>query len=80
VVLRLGPAGRTGLIDLPRVADELYRTARVLRLFTLGGRRQVGAEALAELATATSAAVAARIERGGGLLSGGVGGAPAERS
>jgi HD superfamily phosphohydrolase len=80
VVLRLGPAGRTGLIDLPRVADELYRTARVLRLFTLGGRRQVGAEALAELATATSAEVAARIERGGGLLSGGVGGAPAERS
>jgi uncharacterized protein len=33
-VLRLGPAGRAGLIGLPRVADELYRTARVLRVFT----------------------------------------------
>jgi uncharacterized protein len=34
-VLRLGPGGRAGLIGLPRVADELYRTARVLRVFTL---------------------------------------------
>lgn len=68
-VLRLGPAGRTGLIDLPRVADELYRTARVLRLFTLGGRRQVEAQALAELATAATAEVAARVEAGAGLLS-----------
>jgi uncharacterized protein len=34
-VLRLGPGGRAGLIGLPRVADELYRTARVLRLFAL---------------------------------------------
>jgi uncharacterized protein len=34
-VLRLGPGGRAGLIGLPRVADELYRTARVLRVFTV---------------------------------------------
>jgi uncharacterized protein len=34
-VLRLGPGGRAGLIGLPRVADELYRTARVLRVFAL---------------------------------------------
>jgi hypothetical protein len=39
-VIRLGPAGRAGLIGLPRIADELYRSARVLRLFTRvsGGR------------------------------------------
>jgi uncharacterized protein len=34
-VLRVGPGGRMGLIGLPRIADELYRTARVLRVFTL---------------------------------------------
>ncbi len=40
-VLRLGPAGRAGLIGLPAVADELYRTARVLRLFALAPPRRV---------------------------------------
>jgi hypothetical protein len=34
-VERLGEAGLRGLIDLPRVAAELYRTTRVLRVFTL---------------------------------------------
>lgn len=33
-VARVGPAGLPGVIDLPRVAEELYRTARVLRVFT----------------------------------------------
>lgn len=32
-VLRVGPGGQAGLIGLPRVAEELYRTARVLRVF-----------------------------------------------
>lgn len=50
-VVRLGPAGRTGLIGLPAVADELYRSARVLRLFTRGARRKISADALANLAT-----------------------------
>jgi uncharacterized protein len=35
-VLRVGPGGQAGLIGLPRVADALYRTARVLRVFALG--------------------------------------------
>ncbi|MBT8396907.1 MAG: HD domain-containing protein [Gemmatimonadetes bacterium] len=33
-VARVGPEGLPGVIDLPRVAEELYRTARVLRVFT----------------------------------------------
>ncbi|MCY4398382.1 MAG: HD domain-containing protein [Gemmatimonadetes bacterium] len=37
-VLRLGREGIPGLIDLPKLAEELYRTARVLRLFTFERR------------------------------------------
>ncbi|MGH7506937.1 MAG: HD domain-containing protein [Longimicrobiales bacterium] len=67
-VLRLGPAGRSGLIGLPRVADELYRTARVLRLLTSGGRRSVPSESLVALATAGQTAIVARLEAGSALL------------
>jgi len=37
-VERLGTEGIAGLVDLPRVARELYTTARVLRVFTLERR------------------------------------------
>ncbi len=33
-VQRLTPAGRAGLIDLPRLGRDLYHAARVLRVFT----------------------------------------------
>ena len=46
-VVRLGREGMPGLIDLPSLAEELYRTARVLRLFTFE-RRKVGPEWLLE--------------------------------
>ncbi|MDE2975592.1 MAG: HD domain-containing protein [Gemmatimonadota bacterium] len=46
-VVRLGAAGIPGLIDLPKLAEELYRTARVLRLFTFE-RRRVASEWLLE--------------------------------
>jgi hypothetical protein len=49
-VLRLGPEGRTGLIGLPRVAHELYHTARVLRLFASRRRVRVEPDWLARLA------------------------------
>jgi len=39
VVERLTDAGRTGQLGLPHVADELYRTARRLRVFTSEPRR-----------------------------------------
>lgn len=47
-VQRLREGGRAGLIDLPRVADELYYSARALRVFTLE-RRELPAERLLEL-------------------------------
>lgn len=37
-VQRLGPEGLPGVIDLPRLAEELYRTARILRVFTFEAR------------------------------------------
>lgn len=49
-VIRLGPTGHTGLIGLPAIADELYRTARVLRLFVAGRRVRIDEARLAELA------------------------------
>ncbi len=50
-VERLSEGGLSGVIDLPRVADELYRTTRVLRIFTFE-RRHIGPdEALALLAS-----------------------------
>ncbi len=49
-VERLGPAGLPGLLDLPRVAEELYRAARVLRVFTLE-RRDVPSERVLEKIT-----------------------------
>ncbi len=41
--VRLGRKGIPGLIDLPKLAEELQRTARVLRLFTFE-RREVDAQ------------------------------------
>jgi HD superfamily phosphohydrolase len=46
-VQRLGSEGLPGLVDLPRVARELYTTARVLRVFTLE-RRKLDPERLLE--------------------------------
>ncbi len=37
-VVRMGREGLPGILDLPRVARELYTTARVLRIFTLDRR------------------------------------------
>lgn len=70
-VLRVGPAGQAGLIGLPRIAEELYQTARVLRLFTLGGRRDVDPTALVALAQQDAAAVARRLDAATPLLGSG---------
>jgi hypothetical protein len=50
------------------VADELYRTARVLRLFTRRERRTVSPAALAELVGRDDATIALMLERGSPLL------------
>ncbi len=67
-VLRLGPSGQEGLIDLPRVSDELYRTARVLRLFTLPERRTVAPQSLARLAEMSEAQITGELRAGRTLL------------
>jgi uncharacterized protein len=68
-VIRLGPSGRSGLIGLPRIADELYRSARVLRVYTTGERRSVPPATLAGLAQLTAAEATERLGRGAALLS-----------
>ncbi len=50
LVQRLDMEGLEGLLDLPRVAQELYSSARVLRVFTLE-RREVTAESVLERIT-----------------------------
>lgn len=42
-VVRVGPGGLRGVIDLPRVTPELYQAARVLRIFTFQ-KREVAPE------------------------------------
>ncbi|MGH7466147.1 MAG: hypothetical protein ACREK1_13275, partial [Longimicrobiales bacterium] len=67
-VLRLGPEGRAGLIGLPEIAAELYRSARVLRLFTLEGRREVSVPSLVALAQQSGDSVLAALRGGATLL------------
>jgi hypothetical protein len=59
-VQRLTDRGRAGLIDLPRVADELYYTARALRVFT-GERRALDADAMLSLLALSADALRARL-------------------
>ena len=49
-VQRLDMEGLEGLLDLPRVAHELYSTARVLRVFTFE-RRELSIERVLERIT-----------------------------
>ncbi|HEX8274624.1 MAG TPA: HD domain-containing protein [Longimicrobiaceae bacterium] len=49
-VQRLTEGGSAGLIDLPRVSDELYHTARVFRVFTAERREVAPGEVLPLLA------------------------------
>lgn len=53
-IVRLEEEGVAGLLDLPRVARELYRTARVLRLYTFERRRVEPEWLLDRLAEPTS--------------------------
>src|SRR5690606_4903079 len=63
-----GPAGQTGLIGLPRIAEVLCQTARVSRLFTLGGPRQVTRGVLVALAQQDAVTVARGVEESTPLL------------
>jgi uncharacterized protein len=68
-VLRVGPGGQAGLIGLPRVADELYRTARVLRVFALGvPARRLQAGAVSRLVALDDDEIRRRLDGGSPLL------------
>jgi uncharacterized protein len=69
-VIRLGPEGHAGLIGLPRIADELYRSARMLRLYVSGERREIGSAAVAALARLTAEEASRRLNAGADLLDG----------
>jgi uncharacterized protein len=60
-VQRLTRSGRAGLIDLPRVSEELYYTARVLRLFAIE-RRTLESERLLPLLRLPPAALRERLD------------------
>ncbi|MDH3205871.1 MAG: HD domain-containing protein [Gemmatimonadota bacterium] len=56
VVQRLDMEGLEGLLDLPRVAQELYSSARVLRVFTFE-RREVSADRVLDRITRPAGSV-----------------------
>jgi hypothetical protein len=60
-VARVGAEGLPGVIDLPRVAEELYRTARVLRIFTIERRSLEWTTVLNRIETAHAVRVARRV-------------------
>ncbi|HEY0153512.1 MAG TPA: HD domain-containing protein [Longimicrobium sp.] len=66
-VQRLKDEGRSGLIDLPRVADELYYTARAFRIFTTE-RRTVTEKSILPLLSLDAAALRERLAQPEALL------------
>ncbi len=68
-VIRVGPGGQAGLIGLPRIAEELYRTARVLRVFALGEpARALDREAILEIVATPADEVRQSLAGGRSLL------------
>jgi hypothetical protein len=55
-VQRMDMEGLEGLLDLPRVSQELYSSARVLRVFTFE-RREVSADSVLERITRPAGSV-----------------------
>jgi hypothetical protein len=66
-VERLTEAGRSGTLGLPRVADELYRTARRFRVFT-AQRAGKGLERVLGVVTLPANEVKKRLAAGKPLL------------
>jgi HD superfamily phosphohydrolase len=68
-VEQLTAAGWEGAINLPRLSEELYQSARRLRVFT-AGRAPVPAQGVLAVLRLDAADVAARLDAGAPLLSG----------
>jgi hypothetical protein len=62
-VRRLTAEGWEGAINLPKLSEELYRSARWLRVFACRPVK-VSHEAIARLATLSAADVRAKLEQG----------------
>ena len=58
---RLPESGHAGLIDLPRVADQLYHSARMFRIFSTE-RREVREDAMLDLFAGSASDLEARIQ------------------
>jgi uncharacterized protein len=65
--VRLPESGHAGLIDLPRIADQLYHSARIFRVFTTE-RRKIAADGLLDLIASTPSQLESRIQGTGTLL------------
>jgi uncharacterized protein len=66
-ILRSSQEGHPALLDLRRLADELYYTARAFRVFTVE-RREVDAARMLALLSLTAGELRARLEEAGPLL------------
>ncbi|MBV9109878.1 MAG: HD domain-containing protein [Gemmatimonadetes bacterium] len=66
-VHRLTDEGRTGLIGLPQLSDELYYTARAFRVFT-ADRREVDERRMLALLSLSAAELRARLDDAAPLL------------
>ncbi|MDE3174463.1 MAG: HD domain-containing protein [Gemmatimonadota bacterium] len=66
-VLRLRSSGLTGAIDLPKLSEELYRSARWLRVFT-AGRTKVDGTRLLNFLRQPAAVIEERVAGKGKLL------------
>jgi len=66
-VQRLTAGGRAGLIDLPRVSDELYYSARAFRVFSVE-RREISAERMLALLRLPADALRQRLSESERLL------------
>ncbi len=62
--VRLRESGFAGLIDLPRIADRLYHSARVLRIFTVE-RRSLPEQPIVDLLSLEASALQDRIRSAG---------------
>jgi hypothetical protein len=67
-VRRLTAAGWEGAVNLPKLSEELYGSARWLRVFACR-RVSVDKRAIVRLAGLPGAAVRSALERGASLLS-----------
>jgi HD superfamily phosphohydrolase len=67
-VVQLTSSGWHGTINLPKLSEELYRSARWLRVYTARRTTALSRDAVLRLATLSAADVRRRLESGGALL------------